>query len=136
MFQGGENGVAVSSLIIVLENPCKCANVRKNEAHNNHLLKLRTTFFDEGEDDKAMVHRITTTSNSDKMCHSTYISEGSILENPTIQFGSFSCIVKHDNKYKALSASDSMTCKVFIGVNQPRKKNEVMCSDWINVGDT
>lgn len=55
LLQGGDNDVAFNSHISVSENLCKGANVCKNEAHN-HILKPRTAFFDEGDDDKAMVH--------------------------------------------------------------------------------
>ncbi|TVU18461.1 hypothetical protein EJB05_34563, partial [Eragrostis curvula] len=58
-------------------------DVHKKEA-TEHLLKPRTAFFQEREDDEDIAHQIITSINSEMKCHSTYILEG-------LGFGHRSC---------------------------------------------
>lgn len=97
-------------------------NVCKNEPPK-HMLKLRTAFFEEWEDDEPMANQIITATNSENKCDFPYISEGDVLDNSNIQFGSFSSIVKHDKKYKVLSARDVMSCNIFIGADLCNKES-------------
>jgi hypothetical protein len=61
--------------------------VCKNEAPT-HMSKLRTTFFEEGEDDEPMDHQIIIATYSENKHDPISISKGDVLENCSIQFGS------------------------------------------------
>jgi hypothetical protein len=66
------------------------AVVCKNEAPT-HMSKLRTTFFEEGEDDEPMDHQIITATYSENKHDAISITKGDVLENCSIQFGFLKC---------------------------------------------
>jgi hypothetical protein len=76
-----ENFIADTNTTIAL-------GVHKNEAPT-HMSKKKTTFLEEGDDDKPMDHQIITSTYSENKHDPTCISKGVVLENCSIQFGPF-----------------------------------------------
>jgi hypothetical protein len=58
-----------------------------------HMSKLRTIFFEEGEDDEPLDHQIITATCFENKHDPISISEGDVLEKCSIQFESFSNVV-------------------------------------------
>jgi hypothetical protein len=97
--------------------------------------KLRTTFFEEGEDDEPMDHQIITATFSENKLDPICISKGGVLENCRIQFGSFAKVVTQEkNIIEVRSTTQAIPDKVSIGANINKEEMNRQRKPYVKIG--